>query len=72
MRWQVPRRIEMRRDEKKQEKRAEREKEKEGGRDEEKGVGARRKGAEREGEAIERIAGHNGHDITIGITRAEK
>jgi hypothetical protein len=23
-------------------------------------------------EGTERIAGHNGHDITIGITRAEK
>lgn len=62
------RRIEMRRNEKKSKERGreiERETEKEGERDEEMGVGARRKGTER-------IAGYNGHDITIGITRAEK
>lgn len=53
----------------KRDRKRERETEKEGERDEEMGVGARRKGTK---EGTERIAGYNGHDITIGITRAEK
>lgn len=53
MRWQVPRHIEMR------ETKRQKKKEKKRGRGKE-GYGA---------EGTERIAGHNGHDITIGITR---
>lgn len=42
-------------------------------RDEEAKKKKRREEEERKGmEGTERIAGHNGHDITIGITRAEK
>lgn len=32
----------------------------------------RGKGGKKGAEGTERISGHNGHDITIGITRAEK